>query len=108
MNTATSSRRSAFRASLLASTVRSNPFIRQKPTPKQAAFLLDVGLEAFFGGAAGPGKSSALLMAALQFVEVPGYAAILFRRTFSDLALPGALMDRASEWLTGTPARWNS
>ncbi len=46
-------------------------------------------------------------MAALQFVDVPGYAAILFRRTFSDLALPGALMDRAGEWLRGTAARWH-
>ena len=41
-------------------------------------------------GAAGGGKSSALLMGALQFVEVPGYAAIIFRRTLADLKLPGA------------------
>lgn len=63
--------------------------------------------EAFFGGSAGGGKSDALLMGALQYVEVPNYAAILFRRTFADLALPGALMDRAQEWLSGTDARWN-
>lgn len=52
-------------------------------------------------------NSDALLMAALQYVEVPNYAAILFRRTFADLALPGALMDRSQEWLSGTEARWN-
>lgn len=46
-------------------------------------------------------------MAALQFVDVPGYAAILFRRTYADLALPGALMDRAASWLIPTAARWN-
>jgi len=46
-------------------------------------------------------------MGALQYVDVPGYAAIIFRRTFADLALPGALMDRAHEWLGPTPARWN-
>lgn len=46
-------------------------------------------------------------MAALKYVDVPGYAAILFRRTFADLSLPGALMDRAREWLSGTAARWN-
>lgn len=63
--------------------------------------------ETLFGGSAGGGKSDALLMAALQYVEVPKYAAILFRRTFADLALPGALMDRAQEWLVGTEARWN-
>ena len=54
--------------------------------------------EALFGGAAGGGKSDALLMAAVQYVDVPGYAAVLFRRTFADLALPGAAMSRAQEW----------
>lgn len=52
-------------------------------------------------------NSSALLMAALQFVDIPDYAAIIFRLKHSDLALPGALMDRASDWLGGTDARWN-
>lgn len=46
-------------------------------------------------------------MAALQYVDVPKYAAILFRRTYADLALPGALMDRAASWLIPTAAKWN-
>lgn len=46
-------------------------------------------------------------MAAAQFVEVPGYAALLLRRRYSDLALPGALIDRSREWWLGTRARWN-
>jgi predicted phage terminase large subunit-like protein len=46
-------------------------------------------------------------MAALMYVDVPGYAALLLRRSYSDLALPGALMDRAAEWLSGTAARWD-
>lgn len=46
-------------------------------------------------------------MAALQYADCPGYSAMLFRRTYSDLSLPGALMDRANEWLRGTDARWN-
>lgn len=62
--------------------------------------------EAGYGGATGGGKSDALLMDALQFVHIPGYAALLFRRTYSDLSLPGALMDRAHEWLKGTNAKW--
>jgi predicted phage terminase large subunit-like protein len=45
-------------------------------------------------------NSEALLLAALQYVDTPGYNAILFRRTYSDLALPGALLDRARELLT--------
>src|SRR4051812_27808590 len=61
--------------------------------PKQAAFLVCPNLEAFYGGAAGGGKSDALLAGGLEYVDVPGYAAILFRRTYADLALPGALMD---------------
>lgn len=55
--------------------------------------------EVFYGGAAGGGKSDWLLMGALEYVDVPGYAAIVFRRTFTDLALPGAIMARSHEWL---------
>ena len=85
-------------------TILENPWIPHEPTPKQAEFLLMPDLEVLFGGSAGGGKSDALLMAALQYVDVPGYAAILFRRTYTDLSLPGALMDRAHEWLQGTKA----
>lgn len=38
-------------------------------------------------------------MGALQFVDVPGYSAILFRKTYSDLSLPGALIDMSKTWL---------
>jgi predicted phage terminase large subunit-like protein len=84
-----------------------NAWLREKPTERQAAFLFLDCPEAMYGGSAGGGKSSALLMAALQFVDVPGYAALLLRRSFSDLSLPGALMARAAEWLGGTKARWD-
>lgn len=88
--------------------MRRNP-ITPKRNQKQIDFLMmDDTSEVLYGGAAGGGKSEALLMAALQYVEVPGYAAILFRKTFQDLALPGALMDRAHEVLANTPARWNA
>lgn len=46
-------------------------------------------------------------MAALQYINVPGYAAIIFRKTYADLALPGALMDRAQQWLSGTEATFD-
>lgn len=83
-------------------------YIPHSPHPTQRVFLLlDHVLEAFFGGAAGGGKSDALLMAALQYVDVPGYNAILFRRTFQDLSLPGSLLDRARDWLQGTDAKWD-
>lgn len=65
------------------------------------------GQEGLLGGSAGPGKSSGLLMAALQYVQYPSYSALLLRRSFKDLSLPGALMDRAFDWLSDTDAKWD-
>lgn len=79
---------------------RLTKYIPCEPTPKQRAFLLmNDSKEILYGGAAGGGKSVAQLMAALQFVDVPGYSAILFRKTYSDLSLPGALIDMSKQWL---------
>jgi hypothetical protein len=72
---------------ILLQNVLKNPYIPHKPTPKQAKFLLLTCMEAMYGGAAGGGKSDALLMAALMFVDVPGYTAILSRRTSPFLLL---------------------
>src|SRR6185369_16574716 len=81
------------------------PYMRHIPHPTQQVFLGLNVREALYGGAAGGGKSDALLMAALQYVDVPGYAALLLRRSWPDLVLPGAIMDRAGQWLADTPAR---
>lgn len=81
-------------------------YIPHDPTVKQTAFLLLNGLDAFFGGAAGGGKSDALLMAALQYVDIPGYNALLLRDTYANLVKPEGLLDRANEWLAGTDAKW--
>jgi hypothetical protein len=86
---------------------RTRQYSPQRPTERQKLFLDCQHREAFYGGAAGGGKSSALLMAALRHVDVPNYSAILFRRTYADLSKPGALMDRAHEWLQGSGAVWN-
>ena len=83
-------------------------FCPEEASLQQRVFLRTNAIEALFGGAAGGGKSSALLMAALQYVDVPGYNAILFRRTFADLALPEALMDRFIKWVAPhDEIRWN-
>lgn len=78
------------------------------PHEKQQQFLLHAHTrEVFYGGAGGGGKSQALWYAALQFADTPGYAALILRRTYADLAKPGALMDRSKEYLHGRGASWN-
>lgn len=86
-------------------------YIPHTPTPKQAAFLLLNNKEAFYGGAVGGGKSDALLMGGLQYVDAPGYSGIIFRKSFADLNKPGALITRSKEWLApfraSGEAKWN-
>ncbi len=53
-------------------------------------------------------NSESLLQAALQYVDVPGYAAIILRRTFRDLNQPESIMFRSKEWLLNTDAHWNA
>lgn len=101
------STKSCLKKQLFLKTLLQNPYIPHKPTVKQAQFLLLDNREALYGGAAGGGKSDALLMGALQYVMVPGYSAVIFRRSYADLCKQGALIDRALEWLSPTDAKWD-
>lgn len=80
---------------------------------KQVEFLCYEGREALYGGAAGGGKSVALLAAALQFVEEPGYSALILRRTYKQLSKSDSILGKAKEWLLGRTdgagrrVRWN-
>lgn len=44
-------------------------------------------------------NSDALLMAALMYSSVPGYSALILRRTYGDLVQDGGLVPRSKEWI---------
>jgi predicted phage terminase large subunit-like protein len=88
---------------------RLNQYIPIKPHPRQAAFLLlNDTLEVFYGGAGGGGKSEALLTAAAQYVDVPGYSALIVRRTVPQLRANNAIMARSIDWWTQSDSIWNA
>ena len=92
------------RRGLLSGTEAYNP---HDPTPKQREYIEYDGLEAFYGGAVGGGKSDAILMDPLQFVEVPDFASLLLRRTHKELSLPGGLIPRSQAWFAGKGVKWD-
>ncbi len=77
------------------------------PSQKQLALLLSPSFETFYGGAAGPGKSSGLLMAALLYADTPGYNAAIFRKTYPELYGSSGLIARSKDWLLGKGPEWS-
>lgn len=84
--------------------------IRPHPGP-QWEFLASVADIAIYGGAAGGGKSFALLLEPLYDCENPRFGGVVFRRTSPQLIGAGSLWDGAQELyrplgarLTGSPS----
>jgi hypothetical protein len=63
--------------------------------------------KSLYGGAAGGGKTAALLMAALQYVDKPGYAALILRRTYPQLTQPGNLIPALEGVARNDGREWN-
>lgn len=83
-----------------------------QPQSRQAAFMARPEYECLYGGAAGGGKSDALIAEALRQVHVPNYRGLILRRTFPQLE---ALISRSLEIYprvypkarySGTEHRW--
>lgn len=69
-----------------------------RPQPgKQEMFLSSPADIVIYGGAAGAGKTFAILMEPLRYVHNPKFGAVIFRRTMPEITKEGAMWDNSME-----------
>ena len=79
----------------MAAELYKNRLVIWRPQPKQAAFMRRSEDEALYGGAAGGGKSDALVIEALRQVDIPHYRGLIVRKTYPQLS---ELIDKTMQY----------
>jgi hypothetical protein len=77
------------------------PWVPVKLLLKQQQFVDSDVHYLGYGGSVASGKSLALLAAALKYADVPGYHALILRKTFPELEGADGLIPLSREWLSG-------
>jgi predicted phage terminase large subunit-like protein len=83
------------------------PLIEIELQAKQEKFFYSEADVAFFGGAAGGGKTFVSVSLPLKYLNVPGFKAVIFRKTAGEITQPGALWDEAANLYSGLNCKAN-
>lgn len=89
---------------MVAAATLASPTIHIRPQAGPQEHFLSAGTDiAFYGGAAGGGKTWAILVDALRGVDLDSYNAVIFRRTFPEITNVGGMWDKSTEIYSQVP-----
>ena len=84
------------------------PGVDWKPNSlPQVRFLQSNAFEALYGGAKGGGKTEALVLGALRYIQHPQYNGLILRRTFKELDGADGPIDRSKRWYRTYGGQYN-